>query len=127
MSLQQPLPPHLHRGADAEQAALEHLQSRGLKLLERNYRCPAGELDLVMFDRQELVFVEVRYRRSEHFGGAAPSVDAGKRRKLRRTGEAFLQQYPRLSFSACRFDVVAITGATVAAPEYRIDWISDAF
>ena len=116
-------PPHLRRGADAERAALAYLECRGLQLLERNYRCPAGELDLVMLERRELVFVEVRYRRDERFGGAAFSVDAGKRRKLRRTGEDFLQHHPRLVYDGCRFDVVAVTGAA----EYRFDWISDAF
>lgn len=124
MSLNQPLPPHLHRGVDAEKAALAYLESRGLRLLERNYRYPAGELDMVMLDQRQLVFVEVRYRRTDRFGGAAPSVDADKRRKLRWAGEAFLQHHPRLSFDGCRFDVVAVTGT---APEYRFDWISDAF
>lgn len=124
MSLDPPLPPHLHRGADAEKAARTYLESCGLRLLEQNYRCPAGELDMVMLDQQELVFVEVRYRRSDEFGGAAPSVDADKRRKLRCAGESFLQHHPRLAFSGCRFDVVAVTGA---ASEYCIDWISDAF
>ena len=117
-------PPHLHRGADAEKAALVYLKARGLRLLEKNYRCSAGELDLVMLDQQELVFVEVRYRCSDQFGGAASSVGADKQRKLRHSGEYFLQNHPNLSFGGCRFDVVAIAGT---APEYRIDWISDAF
>ena len=124
MILKQLLPPHLHRGADAEKSALKYLESNGLRLVERNYRCPGGELDLVMLDQRELVLVEVRYRRSGQFGGAARSVDAGKQRKLRRAGEVFLQHHPGLSFSGCRFDVVAVTGV---APGYCIDWISDAF
>ena len=124
MILQQALPPHLHRGIDAEKAALAYLESRGLRLLERNYRCPAGELDIVMLEQKQLVFVEVRYRRTDQFGGAAPSVDSDKRRKLRWAGETFLQHHPRLSFDGCRFDVVAVTGG---APKYRFDWISDAF
>lgn len=117
-------PPHLHRGADAENSALKYLETNGLQLVQRNYHCPAGELDLVMLDQHDLVFVEVRYRNSEQFGGAAHSVDADKRRKLRLAGESFLQHYPQLPFSGCRFDVVAVSGA---AGEYRIDWISDAF
>ena len=117
-------PAHLQRGADAEDAALAHLQSRGLELLERNYRCPAGELDLVFLARDELVFVEGRYRNTDKFGGAAHSVDAAKQRKLRRAGESFLQTRAGLAFSNCRFDVVAVTGA---GPAYQIDWIRDAF
>ncbi len=119
-----PLPPHLHRGVDAEKAALKYLQSNGLRLLARNYRCAGGELDLVMLERQELVFVEVRYRSSQQFGGALPSVDADKQQKLRHSGEAFLQEHPRQPYAACRFDVVAVSGD---APKYRIDWIRDAF
>ncbi|MGI9311878.1 MAG: YraN family protein [bacterium] len=118
------LPPHLHRGADAEQSALAYLRARGLELVARNYRCSSGELDLVMLDRRELVFVEVRYRNSDRFGGATRSVDSAKQRKLRRAGEVFLQQHPKLAFTACRFDVIALEGD---APGYRIDWISDAF
>ena len=117
------LAPHLRRGADAERSALEYLQARGLQLVERNYRCAAGELDMVMLDERELVFVEVRYRATDSFGGAAPSVDAGKQRKLRRAGESFLQTC-ELPFSGCRFDVVAVSGA---APGYQFEWISDAF
>lgn len=116
--------PHLRRGADAEDAALAHLQSRGLELVQRNYRCAAGELDLIMLERGKLVFVEVRYRHSDRFGGAAHSVDAAKQRKLRRAGESFLQTRAGLQFTACRFDVVAVSGP---GPAYPIDWISDAF
>lgn len=124
MNLKQPLPPHLHRGADAEKFALQYLQRNGLRLVERNYSCPAGELDIVMLHQRDLVFVEVRYRRSDQFGGAAQSIDAGKQRKLRRAAESFLQRHPALNFSGCRFDVVAVTGN---APDYQMDWISDAF
>jgi len=116
-------PAHLRRGADAEDAALAHLQARGLALVARNYRCPAGELDIVMLERGVLVFVEVRYRHSGRFGGAAASVDAAKQQKLQHAGEAFLQTC-RLPFTACRFDVVAISGS---GPAYQLDWIRNAF
>ena len=120
------LAPHLRRGAAVEKLALAHLRAHGLRLLRRNYRCPGGEVDMVMRERGELVFVEVRYRNSETFGGAARSVDAGKRRRLRLAGESFLQRHPRHAHAngGCRFDVVAVGGD---APNYRIDWIRDAF
>jgi len=124
VNLNPSLPPHLQRGAEIETLALQHLQSNGLQLLERNYRCPVGELDLVMLQQQELVFVEVRYRRSNQFGGPAQSIHAGKQRKLRLAAESFLQRHPAMTYSGCRFDVVAVTGV---APDYQIDWISDAF
>lgn len=118
------LPAHLFRGADAEVAARDYLECRGLQLVQRNYRCAAGEVDMVMRDRSALVFVEVRYRRNDQFGGAARSVDADKQRKLRHSGEHFLQHHPRLEYTSCRFDVVAVTGTP---PKYEIDWIANAF
>jgi len=116
-------PPHLRRGAAVEKLALAHLRAGGLQLLRRNYRCAGGEADIVMRDLDELVFVEVRYRNSDAFGGAAHSVDAGKRRRLRLAGESFLQSHPGHK-GGCRFDVVAVGGA---APNYQLDWIRDAF
>jgi len=116
-------PAHLRRGAAAEDAAIAHLQSRGLALIARNYRCPAGELDGVMLERGALVFVEVRYRNTDRFGGAARSVDALKQRKLQRAAESFLQSCA-VEFTACRFDVVAVSGR---GPAYQIEWLKDAF
>lgn len=118
------LPPHLRQGVAAEKSALAYLRANGLKLLKRNYRCAYGELDIVMRDQQVLVFVEVRYRADARFGGAANSINADKQRKLRRSGEAFLQHHPNLGSSGCRFDVLALSGTP---PKYEIDWIRDAF
>ncbi len=115
---------HLRRGQDAERAARRYLESRGLSMIARNYRCARGELDLVMRVGRELVFVEVRYRASHQFGGAARSVDAPKQQKLRVAAEMFLQENAKLAFDTCRFDVIALTGAP---PDYRIDWIDNAF
>ncbi len=118
------LAPHLWRGMDAERAALAHLKARGLRLIARNYRCQCGELDIIMLDDNDLVFVEVRYRNSERFGGAIGSVDDAKQRKLRSAAEVFLQEYPpdAPGFD-CRFDVVAMSGGS----PYHIDWIKSAF
>ncbi|MSQ89752.1 MAG: YraN family protein, partial [Betaproteobacteria bacterium] len=63
-------------GARAEELCAELLRKSGLKVLARNWRCRHGEIDLVAEDRGTLVFVEVRYRRDERFGGAAESVTA---------------------------------------------------
>ena len=94
------------RGQLAEDQALAYLQQQGLVLLDRNYRCRFGELDLVMQERQLLVFVEVRSRRSAAFGGAAASVVAVKQRRLWQTAEHYLMKYARPP--VCRFDLVAI-------------------
>lgn len=112
------------RGDAVEAAALAFLQQHGLALLARNASSRGGELDLVMADAGNVVFVEVRYRGSAAFGGGAASVDAGKRRKLVRAAQAWLLQHPRHADAPCRFDVVAASGDP-AAP--ALDWLRDAF
>jgi putative endonuclease len=112
------------RGDAVETAALAYLEARGLRLLARNVSARGGELDLVMQDGAALVFVEVRYRGSDAFGGGAASVDAGKRRRLVRAAQAYLLRHPRHADAPCRFDVVAASGDP-AAPAF--DWLRDAF
>lgn len=105
------------RGAAVEALAERHLASAGLRPVERNYHCPAGEIDLVMRERDTLVFVEVRARRSGAFGSAAESIDARKRRRLLATAEHYLQRCRHRG--PVRFDVVALTGT-------RLDWLPNA-
>ncbi|MBZ9663335.1 YraN family protein [Pseudomonas sp. LMG 31766] len=114
---------HNDLGRAAEQAARQHLERSGLKLIEQNWSCRRGELDLVMLDGDTVVFVEVRARRHSAWGGALESIDARKRGKLVIAAELFLQQHSRWARYPCRFDVVAIStdGAT------RLDWIKNAF
>ena len=107
-----------------EDVALAHLEHAGLALIERNYRCRYGEIDLVMRDRDTVVFVEVRYRRASGFGDGIDSVNAGKRAKLVRAAEVFLASHPRLAGDACRFDVLAIAGDTQTP---SLDWRRNAF
>jgi putative endonuclease len=103
-------PLNLSRGRKAEDIACTRLQQAGLALTTRNYRSPFGEIDLVMQERDTLVFVEVRYRSSDDFGTPAETVDARKQARLRATAEHYLQHTPRASKKACRFDIVAMTG-----------------
>ena len=117
------------RGDAVETAVLAHLQALGLHLLDRNAASRAGEIDLVMLDKSgadggTVIFVEVRYRANDAFGGGAASVDAGKRRRLVHAAEVFLQRNPRHADAPCRFDVVAASGDQ-ATP--TIDWLKDAF
>lgn len=111
-------------GAHFEQRALDLLERAGLKLVERNWRSRFGEIDLVMRDADELVFVEVRYRRDPRFGGGAASVGPAKRVKLTRAAQGFLQTHPRLASLPCRFDVVAFDGDAETATS---DWQRAAF
>ena len=112
------------RGRAAEGAALAYLQARGLSLLTRNYRCRLGEIDLVMRDGDELVFVEVRARGSDTHGGAAGSVDAHKQRRLRFAARHYLMTHSRAAAWPARFDVVAICGSD---GENEPHWIRAAF
>ena len=115
-------------GKHAEDAACRYLQSQGLTLVERNYSCLRGEIDLIMRQANTTVFVEVRFRRTIRYGSGAESVDWRKQEKLQATAAHYLQQHPKAAKGACRFDVVSLTaGATTGAGQYHIDWITDAF
>lgn len=112
-------------GDAGEARALVHLQRQGLALVERNYRvargpgAPGGEVDLVMRERDgTLVFVEVRQRRSAVAGGAAASIQAGKQRRIVHAARHYLLRFA--SPPPCRFDVVAIDGAS-------LEWLRGAF
>lgn len=94
------------RGAAAEARAEAHLLRQGLRPVARNWRCPLGELDVVMADGDTLVIVEVRARSTASHGGALESVDAKKRGKLLRTALAFVQAHPEWQEAPIRFDVV---------------------
>lgn len=101
---------HLRKGEDAESEARRHLESRGLSFVEANYRCPPGELDLIMAEGTTVVFVEVRYRSDQRFGGALESIDARKQRKLRAAAQHYLQRRHGTAEVPCRIDVVLVTG-----------------
>jgi len=107
------------RGEAAEQLAAAFLEARGLRIVERNYRCRYGEIDLVAKSGGTLVFVEVRARASDAFGGAAASITAAKRRRLIATARHYMARHD--ANSACRFDVVLLSGSA-----QRIEWITDA-
>lgn len=96
-------------GQDAEDRALVYLQRCGLKLVERNWRCRSGELDLVMRDAAVWVFVEVRHRSSMTFGGAAASITPAKCLRLQRAAECYLLN-KNLGQAQCRFDAVLTQG-----------------
>ena len=118
---------HLKQGEDAEAACCAYLKSQGLKLLETNFRCRYGEIDIIMLDKKTLVFVEVRFRKNNCFGGGLESITMAKQGKLRRTAELFLQKNTR--YENARFDVVSMSknNQTSSRQQYNFDWISDAF
>lgn len=112
-------------GRRTEQLALDHLLRNGLKLLERNFSCRHGEIDLVMLDGMTVVFVEVRFRKFSRFATAAASVDVHKQRRLWRTGGCYLRRHPRHHDAPVRFDVVAFDGPD--QHDFALQWLRDAF
>lgn len=109
----------IERGNLNEKIACDYLKSKGLTLITSNYHSRYGEIDLIMEDQKALVFVEVRYRRSKRFGGAAMSITPAKQRKIVLTALQFLQRNNKTQHQ-CRFDVVAIG-------EHGTEWIKSAF
>jgi putative endonuclease len=94
-------------GAYGERVALAHLVDQGMVVLDRNWRCREGELDLILRDGSDLVFVEVKTRRSDRFGTPAEAVGALKVRRLRRLAAQWLAQ-AGVRPPGVRFDVVSV-------------------
>ncbi len=104
-------------GAQAEEQAANYLMRHGLKIIERNYRCRGGEIDLVCHDGATLVFVEVRLRKNKSYGGAAASITLAKQQRLILAAGHYLAGKP---LPDCRFDAVLFDGQ-------NIEWIRNAF
>ena len=108
-------------GNEAEDAAAMMLQTEGLQILVRNYRCKLGEIDIIAREKHTLVFIEVRQRRHGGFGSGFDSVDYRKQQKLIRTARLFLQQRKFFDQYPCRFDIVSVRSLN------DMQWIKDAF
>lgn len=104
-------------GNQAEALALTWLEHHGYELIESNYRRRIGEIDLIVRhpDNRTIVFVEVRYRSRQQFGGALESVNHWKQQRLRRTANAWLQQQAD-SLTPARIDVIALSPASAQTP-----------
>ena len=111
-------------GRRAEDLACRHLEALGFQLLERNYRCRAGEIDLVMLDGATLALVEVRSRSTSAHGGAAATVGARKQQRFIRAARHLMLTRRDWRSLPVRFDVVAILQAE---GEPQVEWIRDAF
>ncbi len=112
-------------GQRAEDLAVDFLHSRGLEILDRNFRRRLGELDIVAREGDTLAIVEVRTRASNRYGGAAASVDFRKQQRLVRAAMQLLQQHRELAHLPVRFDVIVVTDISSENP--RIEWIRHAF
>jgi putative endonuclease len=101
--------PHLQLGRTGEQIAREYLERKGLRTIELNWRCAAGELDLVMSDGEILVFVEVKARVSAKAGMAEESISPAKARRLLAAGDWYVSEHPEVDQMIWRIDLVALT------------------
>lgn len=103
-------------GQQVEDLAAQYLSQRGLHVLEKNFQCKAGEIDLVCHIANRLVFVEVRYRHTSEFGHPLETVTRTKQMKLIRAAQYYLQRF-RNTPPDCRFDVLSAIG-----PISQLDW-----
>lgn len=106
-------------GDAAESLAAGFLASRGLVIVERKFRCRGGEIDLVARDGNTLVFVEVRLRTSDAFGGARASITAAKRARMKLAARHYLARLTREP--PCRFDAVLLDSLDRAHVEWLVD------
>ena len=107
----------------SETKAGNFLQHRGLLLLEQNYYCYWGEIDVIMQDGQTIVFIEVRYR-SHSISAACLSITQERQQRLQRTAQHYLQAHPVIQQLPCRFDIVALSRQE---GQLQIQWIKNAF
>ena len=114
-------------GQRIEGRVARYLRRHGLRLIERNYHCRHGEIDLVMQDNGRcLVFVEVRFRRSDSHGSPLESITPAKQSRLRRAASSFLLTHRQFRLLPCRFDAVAVTRAEDTG-KLQVEWIRNAF
>lgn len=110
-------------GAEGERAAEQHLRRARYTILERNYRCPLGEVDLVALDGRTVVFIEVKTRSGEGFGSPLDAVTAVKQRHLTRVAQYYLLRKRLLDWNV-RFDVVGVRWEN---GQPRCELVRDAF
>jgi putative endonuclease len=116
---------HLRKGLRFEDQARDYLQAHGLLLLQSNYRCRFGEIDLVMRDGDTLCFIEVKFRESLLFGGAAASMPRSKQRRIIKAALFYISAHKQIANQAMRFDALLIQRQ--ANGNNEINWIQNAF
>lgn len=114
------------KGLHYENQAKEFLLQHGLSLLEQNYHCRFGEIDLIMLHQEIVCFIEVKYRNSLKFGGAASAISTQKQKKIVKTALVFISQNRRYNQHSMRFDALLMQQqGNTQSPD--IEWIQNAF
>ncbi len=113
------------KGLHYESLARDYLVRRGLKLVSENYRCRFGEIDLIMSDQESVCFIEVKYRKSQGYGGAISAIPRQKQRKIVKTALFFMAEHKSMAHRAMRFDALIIQQHFPGSSS--VDWIRNAF
>ncbi|MGJ8691616.1 MAG: YraN family protein [Thalassotalea sp.] len=114
-----------HKGDYTENLAKNFLIENKLKIIAQNFNCRYGEIDIIAKNADAFIFIEVKYRKQNQFGGAISAVAISKQEKIRSTAQFFLQQHQLNEYNTpCRFDIVAIDG-NISKPQ--ITWLPNAF
>jgi putative endonuclease len=106
-------------GKVAEELAAKFLKKQGAVLVDQNYRCRYGEIDLIVKEKEVLVFVEVRLRRNEDFGGASSSITKNKQQRLLAAARHYLNEFKKIP--ECRFDAVLLKDLSGE----KIEWLKN--
>ncbi len=101
-------------GQEYEQIAGSYLESQGYEIIEYNYRCQFGEIDIVAKDKCDLVFIEVKYRGNERYGSPFEAVDIKKQHIIRTIAEKYMSEYQIPDNTYVRFDAVGITRSEIS-------------
>lgn len=100
-------------GQEQEQTAAEYLEKSGYKIVNRNYRCRLGEIDIIAYHKGYLVFIEVKYRKDNRSGSPEEAVNSKKQRQISKVAAWYLAERRISLDTPCRFDVVAVTPENV--------------
>ena len=121
-------------GDQSETIAKQYLEQQGLTYITSNFRCRRGEIDLIMKDQYQLVFIEVRYRSQNNYGTAADTITRKKQKKVILAAHYYLHKYQLTERVSCRFDTVTVQAfpqmpntGVVGDKKYEIQWLQDAF
>jgi putative endonuclease len=114
------------QGYHAENYACQYLQTAGLLLLTRNFRCKYGEIDLIMRDNDTIVFIEVRYRQQQYYGSPIETITLQKQQRIRRAAQTYLLQYDKAQKYFWRYDWLGLN-ALPQIGHFNVEWIQNAW
>ena len=117
--------PFFNKGDHYENIAKVYLENEGLLIIQQNYHCRFGEIDLIMKDNSTICFIEVKYRETMSHGGAIHAISQSKQHKLIKAASFYIMENQNISNSSFRFDTITLQGNSDGNPD--INWIQNAF